>query len=184
MSFILEAIIEIFGELIFQLLVTVISKVVAVVFKKVDTNQMLRRGLKFTFVYVFFGLVIALLVGSMIYSTNFLIVISLSYLVYQAVLSLLQIINKDRPKHPLNITIRIFKTIGHYVYPILLIVFSAIWIQNEDGKSTIIVLSSIAIFVWFMIDMYRLWRYNTKIKQSKIELENKEKYKDMFSHFE
>ena len=58
----------------------------------------------------------------------------------------------------ISILISIFRRVIHYSYPILLIIFSALFVKNTTALVTIIISSSVAIILWFSIDMYKLWK--------------------------
>jgi|SRR5690606_9056749 len=163
----IRIVLELFFELFGEAILTLIVKVVSYFFKKVDTDVMLKKRLKFVLTYVFIGLVITLIVFAMINSTRFLVVISLSYLLFQTVLSLIEIINKDRERSVIIKVIKYLKKISHYAYPILLIIFTAIYAPNGSLKTNIIVLSSIGLFVFLIIDIFRIWRYQRKKKRIK-----------------
>ena len=53
-----------------------------------------------------------------------------------------------------------------------IIVFSAIYLTDVAAITTIIIFSSIAIILWFSIDMYKVW----KRQQNKIDRRGIEKY--------
>jgi len=162
MEVLIEVLIQLFGELFGELILTAIAKLIGLFFKKINTDNLLRSRLKFSLTYLFLGLVILLVVVSMINRTGFLLIISLSYMLFQLVITLFQIINKDRNGHFFMKFIRILKSISHYVYPILLIIFSSINLENQNLLISINILSTITIFVWIFIDSYRIWKHFKK----------------------
>lgn len=153
-----EIVIQLFFEIFGEILFTGIAKLIGLFFKKVDTDNLFRKRLKFVLTYIFLGLVITLVVTSLIYSTKFLVTISLSYILFQLVVTLLEVINKDKSGHPLMQLIKVLKKISHYAYPILLIVFSALYLENTNALLGIVILSSICLIVWFIIDINRMIR--------------------------
>jgi len=154
----MEFIIQVFVEIFFELLLTAIVKVIGFVFRKIDTDQLLKRRLKFVLTYIFIGLVFTLITFSMIYSKTFLVIISLSYMLFQIIVSLLHIINADRLNDPFMKTIRILRKLSHYIYPLALIIFGTIFLDDAVLLEVIIDISSIALVTWIVIDIYRLWK--------------------------
>src|SRR5690554_620050 len=158
MEALIEIILQLFFEIFGEILFTGIAKIIGLFFKKVDTDNLFRKRLKFVSTYVFLGLVITLVATSLIYSTRFLVTISLSYILFQLIVTLLEVVNKDRSGHPLIKFIKVLKKISHYAYPLLLIIFSAIYLENVNALLGIITLSSITLIVWFIIDINRMIR--------------------------
>ena len=82
------------------------------------------------------------------------------------ILRLIKRINIDKFHNKvLDILVSIFKRIINYGYPIVLIVFSSIYLTKVSALVSIIIISSIAIILWFSIDMYKIWK-NKKIKNA------------------
>ena len=91
------------------------------------------------------------------------------------IIRLIKRINVDKLHIKLiDILISILKRIIHYGNPIVLIVYSSIYLTNTSALVSIIVISSIAIIVWFSIDMYKIWK-RRKIKANK-EIESAKNY--------
>jgi hypothetical protein len=103
---------------------------------------------------------------SLIYSKEFLTIIATSYMLSILILRLIKRINIDKFHNKvLDILVSIFKRIINYGYPIVLIVFSSIYLSKVSALVSIIIISSIAIILWFSIDMYKIWK-NKKIKNA------------------
>ena len=80
-------------------------------------------------------------------------------------------LNEDRfTSKAFGITISVVKRIVNYSYPIFLIVFSSIYLENTKAIVSIIILSVIAFILWFSIDMYKIWKYE-QIKTERKSLE-------------
>ena len=157
MEIILELIIEVFGELI----ITILAEVIGSLVKVIDGDEKLKRRLKFIFTYSILGLTILLITMSLIYSKTFLTTIAISYMLLSLLITLAKRLNEDRfLNKAFNITISVFKRIVNYSYPILLIIFSSIYLENTKALVSIIVLSAFAIISWFSIDMYKIWKYS------------------------
>ena len=176
MEFIIEIIIEIFGELLIELIGAGISKFGVYV----DTNQKAKKVFKYILSFCFFGLSIVLLTLSIIYKKQFLINISLIYMLVLVLLNLFKFINQNIwKKSKINNIIKWNKKIVYYSYPILLIVMTSLYLSNANAKAWIIALSVVAIIIYFIIDMFRLDKFITKRKiaknkkiQEKIKIEN------------
>lgn len=167
MEVLIEVLLQIFFEAFGEIILTALVKMIGLFYIKIDTDNLLRRRLKFVLTYVFIGLITILLMSSLLNSTRFLIVISLSYMIFQIIVTLLQIINQDQKSHPLMKFIYILRKISHYAYPILLIVFSSVYLDNVGLLTSIIIISSLTLVVWFMIDMYRVWKWQILKVKSK-----------------
>lgn len=157
MEIILELIIEVFGELI----ITILAEVIGSLVKVIDGDEKLKRRLKFIFTYSILGLTILLITMSLIYSKTFLTTIAISYMLLSLLITLAKRLNEDRfDNRAFAITISVFKRVVSYSYPILLIVFSSIYLENVKVLVAIIILSVVAFILWFSIDMYKIWKYS------------------------
>lgn len=155
----LQVLFEVFGELI----LTAITKVIGLFFKSVDRNNLFKRRIKLGFTYTFIGIIMTVIIHSLINSTTFLVVISLSYMLFQIILTLLQIMNKDRIQSPLMVFVSVLKKISHYVYPILMIVFSSIFMDKGNLLTTIITIFTLVLAIWLTIDLYRIWKRKNQV---------------------
>ena len=95
-----------------------------------------------------------LIISSIMYSTKFLVIISLSYMFFQVVVTLLEIINEDKKSRPHIKSIRILKSVSHYVYPILSIIFSVLYLENINVLTIFIIISSLTLVTWLRMDIY------------------------------
>lgn len=155
MEFLIEFIIEVFGELILTLIANIIGAFVVAV----DGDPKLKRTLKTIFTYSILILTIILIVLSLIHSKKALVIIAISYMLLVLLLRIIKRSNDDKIKSKLiSILVSIFRRIIHYSYPILLIIFGAIYVKDATALTYIIVASSIAIVLWFSVDMYKLWK--------------------------
>ena len=155
MEFLIEFLIEVFGELI----LTVIANAIGAFVVHVDGDPKLKRTLKYIFTYSILTSTIMLIVMSLIYSKKSLTAIAISYMLLVLLLRIIQRFNDDKLKSKVaSILISIFRRIVHYSYPILLIIFSALFVKDTTALTTIIIASSVAIILWFSVDMYKLWK--------------------------
>lgn len=155
MEFLIEFLVEVFGELILTLIAEAVGALVVVI----DGDKKLKRTLKLIFTYSILSLTIFLIVMSLIYSKTFLTIIAISYMLLTLILRLVKRINADKVHSKvIDVLISIFKRIIRYAYPILLIVFSSIYLTNTSALVSIIIISSVAIISWFSVDMYKIWK--------------------------
>lgn len=177
MEILIEALIELFGEII----LTALAEVIGTFARKVEANNLLRKGLKLGLKYSILTLTIILITLSLIYKKGFLVIIAVSYMLAILLITLVVSLNRDIWQNRIvRIIIEIIKRIVHYIYPILLIIFGALYLTNTKAKASLIIICVVAIILWFSVDMFRVWRYNlNKERQRKQEL--KEKETDVYS---
>ena len=155
----MEFLIELFLEIFVELFVTLIANAIGAFVIAVDADPKLKRTLKYIFSYSILILTILLIVMSLIHSKKSLVFIAISYMLLVLLLRFIKRFNDDKLKNKVvNILISIFRRIVHYSYPILLIVFSALFVKDTTALTTIIIISSVAIILWFSVDMYKLWK--------------------------
>ncbi len=171
MEILIEALIEVFGEII----LTALAEVIGAFARKVEANSLLRKGLKFGLKYTILTLTIILITLSLIYRKGFLVVIAVSYMLAILLITFVVSLNRDIWKNKIvRIIIEIVKRIVHYTYPILLIIFGALYLTNTKAKTSLIIISVVTIIIWFSVDMFRVWRYNLN-KERKRQKEFNEK---------
>ena len=176
----MEIIFEVLFEVLFEIILTLLGKVLEAFAIKVESNSLLRKALKFVFKYTVLTLTIVLITLSLIHRKGFLVIIAVSYMFAILLISMISSLNKDVWKiKKFYIIIEILRRIVHYAYPILLIVFGAIYLTNSKAKTSIIVISVIGIIAWFSIDMFRIWRKDLYKKRKKFE-ELKEKNNNIY----
>lgn len=157
MEFLIELLIEIFGELF----MTLIAEGIGAFARRADSDDNLRKGLRYGLTYSILGLTILLITLSLIYSKTFLVIIAVSYLLIILLITLFKWLNADLwESRKVKITMEIVKRIIHYAYPILLIVLGSIYLTDLEAILALDLISSIAIIAWFSVDMFKLWRYN------------------------
>lgn len=155
MEALIEILLEVFLELFFECIAAGISKLAS----WFDKKDKLRNKLFYILLYTFYGLCILLFTLSIIYNKSLLVIIVLSYLLVCQIISLLKSINKNHfRKKYIDVILITFKTIIKYAFPIVLIVFGAIYLTHAQAKTWLIVLSCLGILLYFIIDIYRLTR--------------------------
>lgn len=160
-----EIIVEVFGEII----LTAIAKLIGAIVRVIDKDEKKKRIIKYIVTYFILGSTIVLITLSMMYSKTFLATIAISYMLLSLLITLAKRINKDKfNSNIFSIIINIIKRIINYSYPILLIVISSIYLDNQKALIAIISLSIITIIILFSIDMYKIWKNNKKIMKKEI----------------
>ena len=168
MEVLIEALLEILGELI----VTLIANGVGTLVSTIDGDAKLKKILKLIFTYTILLLTIFLIVMSLIYSKTFLTIIAVSYMLAVLVIRLFKRLNMDNYNFKVvNITLDILRRVIRYGYLIVLIVFSSIYLTNKSAITWIIVLSSISLVLWFAIDLFKIWK-RCNFKKTEIDEQN------------
>lgn len=163
MEFLIELIAEIILEVFFEGIAALISAFV----NYLDRNKKVRRKLTNVLTIIFYGLCILLVTLSIIHKKSFLVLITLGYILIFIIIQLLKYLNKNIfNKKYLDIIYIIIKKMINYALPILLIVFGSMYLTDIKAKVWLIILSSLTIFIFMCIDIYRLNRY-LKIKKRK-----------------
>ena len=165
MELIFEIIVEVFGEII----LTAIAELIGAIVRVIDKDEKKKRIIKYIVTYFILGSTIVLITLSMMYSKTFLATIAISYMLLSLLITLAKRINKDKfNSNIFSIIINIIKRIINYSYPILLIVITSIYLDNQKALIAIISLSIITIIILFSIDMYKIWKNNKKIMKKEI----------------
>lgn len=159
MEFIFELILEIFFECIGAL----ISEIVSDTVHFIDARSKLKKAIKYIVTYSILTLSIILIVLSLIYNKKLFVVIAVSYLCIIVLLNLLNTLNRDVFKKKfIFVFSEIIKRIAHYSYPIILMVCASNYLVDKKARVSVIIISIIAIFVWFSIDMYKVWKFSLR----------------------
>lgn len=162
----MEALIEIILEIVVNLLGELIATGCSAIASYYDSHDKIRNNSFKILLYIFYILCIILVTLSIIYNKAFLIIIVLSYILCYLIYSLFRSLNKNIFKKKwLKIILVIFKKLISYAYPIILIIFGTLNLTNVNAKVWLIVLSSIGIFVMFVMDIYRLTRISRYINE-------------------
>ena len=163
MEFLVELLIELFGEII----ITLIGEGIGAFVLAVDSDSKLKRTLKKIFTYSILTFTILLIIMSLVYSKTFLTIIATSYMLSILIILLFKRLNKDNYNNKgVDLFLNILRRIVRYGYPIVLIIFSSIYLTNKSAITWIIVLSALDLVLWLSIDIFKLW------KKSKYHLKN------------
>ncbi|MGM9971259.1 MAG: hypothetical protein ACI35W_02485 [Anaeroplasmataceae bacterium] len=172
MEELLSALFELIFEIIFEVIAEVGSIFISNIVTKVQGDNKLKNRIKMIISFIFFGLSITLLILSIIFGKTFLVSLTVGYLLILLILNLFKFLNNNIWKRNyVIIIISWIRRIVHYAFPITLIVLGSMYLTNKDAKIWLIVCSSIALFIYFCIDMYRLIIF-TKRRQNKTNITN------------
>lgn len=165
MEAIIEIIIQVFGEIIIELFAYLVAFIFESFVVKIDKDDQFKNRIKVGLYYAFIGLMIVLVILSIIYQKTLIVIIALSYILLKLILKMLTVLYRDKSqKDPVQLTIKVFEKILNYVYPFILIIYGAIYLEHIGCKTSLIVFSSLVLLVLCLIDIYRLRRYLRKKK--------------------
>ena len=154
---------ELLGDLlecIIEVVVEFIGMIITKYVNLLDRDKQARKVSKFVMILVFYSVSILIFTLSIIYKKAFLVNITLIYMLIQTVFNALRFINKNAlQKEGFEKLIKTIKIIFYYSYPVILILTSALWITDGSTKAWIIVFSSLAILIRFIIDMTAVEKY-------------------------
>ena len=159
MELIIEFIIEVFGELI----LTIVAEAIGTFVNVIDQDKRKKKIIKYIITYLILGLTILLITLTLIFSKKVLTIIAISYMLLSLLFTLIKRINKDKFNDKvLTIIISVLKRIVNYSYPIILIIFGVITLDDNKALISIIILSIIGFIIFLSIDIYKIWRHNKK----------------------
>ena len=152
MEALIEGLIEIFGEII----INIIAAIIGAFFDYLNENSKVKRIVKSTVAFVFYGAAIVLFIFSFMYQKKILLSLTIGYFIIATTLYLLKFTNKNKwVSKKANKVIKIIQHILHYVFPVALIVVGAITLVDINAKIWLIVASSLAILIRLSIDIYK-----------------------------
>lgn len=156
MEFIIELIVEIFGEGIVCLLSNIMSNI--------NFDSKSKKITKFVVFGIIYALAIALFVYSFITKSGRYTILVLIYFTLLVIAYLVRFLNKNIFENDtITKTVSVYLRIIHYAFPIILI-FIACTYQNT-ASAFVIALSVVALFIYLCINLYQL---NNKKKNHSI----------------
>lgn len=157
------ALIEIFGELIIEIIAHVIGAIAGSFDYELETNPVFKKRVKYIITYVFYGLAIVLFGLSLFYHKTTMTIIAVSYLMTLSLLNICKFINNNNfDNKSFKLVIVIIRRIVYYTFPILCIIFGAKTLTNESAIIWLCVLSSVALLVYLIVDIRRIVKYYKK----------------------
>ncbi len=171
----MDFIVEVLIELIVTIIVEGIAAGIAAFGNFVDENKKVKKIVKLSLVFSFFGLSIILFILSIIYKKTLFVIVSLIYMFCLLLTNLFTFINKNMWNNKkVQTSIKILKHIFYYTYPILLIILSILKLENTSAQISITILSILAIIIYFSIDMFKVYKKDKLKTALKKETEEKE----------
>lgn len=153
MEIVIEAIIEIFGELI----ITGIVAVFAALYRVYESESRLKKAIKNIGAFLLFGLVLGLLIYALFTKTGLYITIILGYLI---IISLIKI--ASFAAHNFSSTkpykyLAVISSLTNYGFGSVIIYFAGLGGVTK-GEIMIIILAALGLFVFIILDVFRLVR--------------------------
>lgn len=159
MEVLIEGLIEVFGEIFLE----IIAALIGTFFDYLNENSKVKRIVKSTVAFIFYGGAIVLLTLSFIHHKKILLSLAIGYFIVTTIIYLLKFTNRNKWKSKkTNDVIKIIQHVLHYVFPVSLIVVGAITLNSTSAKVWLIISSSLAIIIRFCIDVYKLDRRSTR----------------------
>lgn len=164
MEGLIEALFEIFGELILN----IIGAIVGTFFDYLNENSKVKKYVKSIVAFVFYGASIVLFIFSFIYHKKVLLSLTIGYFIVTTTIHLIKFTNRNKwNSKKINKTIKIIQHILHYTFPLTLIIVGSITLTDKTAKIWLIIGSILAIIIRFAIDIYKLDRKQS-VKQAYI----------------
>jgi heme/copper-type cytochrome/quinol oxidase subunit 4 len=171
MDLVIEIFLEIFGELFIEIFINLIaygiSYFISFVVGDLDNNPNRRKKLKIAIYAICFIASIVLLVLSFIYSKTAYALLASIFLSINIGILGIRLINKTYfNKKAITVTTIILTRISRITFYVLMFIFLDT-LKTDAAKITLISISSILMFIFACIDIYRIWKYrnNKKIEE-------------------
>lgn len=156
MEFLIEFLIEVFGEII----INVIGFLISSFFDTVHSNSKIRKTIKNIIAFVFFSASIVVLSLSLIHHKAILSIVTIAYLLLMMFTYLFRYINRNIwLNNKARIVISWIQRIFHYSFPVLLIVFGNKTLIDYSAYLSLLIGCIIALVVFVFMDIYRIYRY-------------------------
>ena len=156
----MEIIIEVFGEALIELIFGVIAEGVGRLFSSVSDHYFhdtkAKRRLRMIIGSLIFAGIFALSIYCLIKGNTPLAIATAVFLLFSALLRYGLFTISGMGKRKVETAVSVLISLSRYAYGISLIVLSALWVNGPIAKPLITTLSSIAIAVFFLIDMHKI----------------------------
>lgn len=161
MEILIELLVEVFGELFFEIIVECLCSVVGNFANYIHVQTKARKILKYIISALVFSGCLVMVILSFIFKKKLYVILVSSYFLVLLILYILKFLNRN-VFHTTKVEpwlIWINRSI-HYAFPIVLIVYAAL--NQNKATPYIITCSSIAIFIYVCMNIYRLYYHNNK----------------------
>lgn len=173
MEFLVEFIVEVFGEALVELFVHFIAWALSIVVTHFDENPKSRKFLKITIYLICLIACIVLLVLSFIYAKTAYALLASIFLSINIFIIGIKLFNKTNKHNKslkrrkiykiINVIIIIVTRISRIVFVILMFVF-LYTLKTVEAKTTLITITMSIFFLLTCIDIYRLVKYYKRRK--------------------
>ena len=156
MEALFELLIELFIEVFGQIILEALSAGVANFFSYIHTNTKAKKILKTVIAGFIFSATLVLLILALCFKKSLYVEIVIGYFIVLFITYVLKYISRNVWKnHRFEQSVLWINRSIHYAFPIVLIVFAAIY--PNKATPILISLSSVALAIYFSINMYRLY---------------------------
>lgn len=174
MEALVEFLVEVFGELIVELLVHAIAWFVSLIVEHFDSNPISRKRLRIFVYFICFVSCIVLLIISFIYAKTAYALLASIFITVNIFILGLKLINKLywNNKKSVNIISIVLTRLSRISFYVLMFVF-LYTLKTAAAKATLISITSTIMFIFMCIDIYRLKRYcdRRRIEKSEYNIE-------------
>ncbi len=161
MEILIELLVEVFGELFFEIIVECLCSVVGNFANYIHVQTKARKILKYIISGLIFSGCLVMVILSFIFKKKLYVLLVSSYFLVLLILYILKFLNRNlfhaTKMEPWLIWIN--RSI-HYAFPIVLIVYATL--NQNKATPYIITCSSIAIFIYLCMNIYRLYYHNNR----------------------
>lgn len=157
----MEALIEILVEFLGEILIELLAALFAHFSSYVSSNTKAKRIIKYCVAAIIFSATLVLLIMSICYKKTLYIGLVIGYFLILLIIYIIKFLNRNIWKNPKAEQAILWTNRGiHYVFPIILIIFSAI--HQNKATPAIIILSCVALGIYLGINLYRLETRNKR----------------------
>ncbi|MBR6072279.1 MAG: hypothetical protein IKP77_05555 [Acholeplasmatales bacterium] len=166
MDFLIEIIVEIFGEIILELFCHFVAWLISLVIADIDSNSYKRKVIKITTYSICLIACVVLLILSFVYAkTAYALLASIFISINMFILGLRVINDTYFNNKQITITSIILTRISRITFYVLVFVFLDT-LNSESAKITLITITSILMFILVCIDLYRINKYRKNRKDN------------------
>ena len=170
MDFLVELIIEVFGEALVELFVHVVSLVASGIVTHFEANARSRKTLRIIIYGVCLISSIVLLALSYIHAKTAYALISAIFISVNISIMGIKLINKQylNNNKKINVLTIVLTRLSRLAFYVLIFVFLNT-LKSTSAKVTLITISSIVMVFFILIDLYRIFHLNSnKVEEKKI----------------
>ncbi len=167
MDALIDILVEIFGEIILELFVQFLAWLISFFVADIDSDSNKKRIIKISTYAICFIACIVLFILSFIYSKTAYALLASIFLSINIGILGIRLINKTYfNKKAITVTTIILTRISRITFYVLMFIFLDT-LKTDAAKITLISISSILMFIFACIDIYRIWKYrnNKKIEE-------------------